>query len=322
MLSETKVPQSVLAANSSDNNSLVCFCHKKTAAQLVEAYKRLGNLERVQKETRAGLGCGGCRMILFSLFGETPKDLALDHHVEIPGASACVKPGMRLMKGLVVANGEIESTIYASNAVPPQFIDCDSTTDLEYALFDMEGNAVIHRTETFKTNETFVFESRKENLPRPFYGLFLLQLKRSNYGASRFNTYWSNERSTTTTHEVGNTGRPERHFPLVVNQQTLEGPNRIYLSMQNTYNENPMQCCIKVYDLKDKAEITWSCPIPRFGTRWFDLLELFFKPALAKRPDAEFALRIYRPDLNCDLAPNMYFFMHNRNSGLLNVNHM
>jgi hypothetical protein len=308
--------------NSLDNNSLVCFCHKRTAGELVSAYQRLGNLDLVQKETKAGMGCGGCRLVLFSIFGEVPKDLIIDKHDSVPGATACVKPGMRLMKGLVVANGEIESTIYASNAVPPQFMGCDSTTDLEYALFNLEGQAVLHRVEKFKTNETFVFNTRNENLPRPFYGLFLFQLKRANYGASRFNVYWSNTRSTTTTHEVGDTGRPDVHLPFIVDRHFLQGPNRVYVSIQNTYNEQSMPCRLKVYDTKQPGEIVWECPIPRLGTRWFDALEQLFRPALEKRPDGEFALRIYRPDLNCSMAPNIYFFMHNTKTNLLNVNHI
>jgi len=279
-------------------------------------------MELLQQETKAGLGCGGCRLTLFSLFGEAPKNLNVLEHSHVPGATACVKPGMRLMKGLVVADGNIESTIYASNAVPPQFVDCDSTTDLEYALFDLEGRAVLHRSDSFKTNQTFVFDSRKETLSRPFYGLFLFQLKRSNYGASRFNVHWSNGRSTTTTHEIGDSGRPDVHLPVIVTKAILEGPNRIYISMQNTYNENPMRCTIRVYDVDNRDDITWDCPIPRFGTRWFDVLEQFFRPALKQRPNGNFALRIFRPDLDCNRAPNIYFFFHNRTTDLLNVNHM
>jgi hypothetical protein len=302
-------------------DSIVCYCHHQTRDHLLECHRRCGSLKAVQEETGAGTACGGCRIILQSLFGEAPQEISDIDSPGIPGATVCLKPGARVMKGFIVANEHLESTIYSSNAVPPQFADCDSTIEIEYAVLNHQGIPILARKERIKTNETFVFDTRRENLPRPFYGQFIYAIGRSNYGASRFNVYWSNGRSTTSTHEISNSGRPDVVLPIVVTQDFLTGPNTVYLALLNPHGV-AAPYLFRVFDVDDQTETTWTCTIPAGGTGWFNVNEQFYAPILKKKPSRKIAIRICSPNADDRISPTMYFFVHNKTANLWSTNHL
>jgi hypothetical protein len=154
-------------------DSMICYCNNLTREDLLRHHSRCGNLAKVQDETKAGKVCGGCRIILQSLFGELPQEVDSPDHGGVAGATICLKPGSRVMKAFIVSDDKLESSVYSSNAVPPQFADCNSTMPIEYAVFDHQGNTVLHRKESLKTNETFVFDITKNFLSRFMELLFI-----------------------------------------------------------------------------------------------------------------------------------------------------
>ncbi len=302
-------------------DSIVCFCYQQTAAALLAAYRKEGSVAGVQKLTRAGTACGGCRVMLESMFGQTPEEINEFGTGGIPGATACVKPGARVMKCFIAADDRLESTVFSSNAVPPQLIDCDSTIPIEYALLNSEGKAVLHRKEIIKTNQTFVFDTRREALPRPFYGMFLYLLGRSNYGASRFNVAWSNERSMTSTHENSSTGRPNVVLPILADDRFLAGVNEVYAAMQNPHGV-PLQVFLRIFDVNTNAAVEHELTLAPGATRWLDVNRELYASALRQLPGATVAIRMYTAKLELDFAPTMYFFLHNRTTGIWSSNHL
>jgi bacterioferritin-associated ferredoxin len=135
------------------SDSIVCYCFNRSSSQLKEAYERLGSLGEVQRETKVGSHCGGCRMILESMFGENPEEI-LNLKPNAGDRNICVKQGVRLMKGLVIANHRLDTVVYSSNGVPPQFAEQEISMPVEYMLLDMAGKPLLHRSITLKSNET------------------------------------------------------------------------------------------------------------------------------------------------------------------------
>jgi hypothetical protein len=302
-------------------DSMICYCNSLTREDLLRHHRRCGSLAKVQDETRAGKACGGCRIILQSLFNEAPQEINAIDSGHIAGATVCLKPGLRVMKAFIVSDDKLESSIYSSNAVPPQFADCDSTMPIEYAVLDHQGGTVLHRKESLKTNETFVFDTRNEKLPKPLYGTFIYLLGRSNYGASRFNVYWSNGHSITSTHEVANSGRPNVVLPIVVDHHFLNGPNLVYLSVLNTHTME-VPYLFRMFDVEHGDEISWVSKIPAGGTRWFNVNDHFYAPALARKPTAKLSLRISTVGNDTRFPPTLYFFVHNRQTNLWSTQHL
>jgi hypothetical protein len=300
------------------SNSVVCYCHNQTVQDLLSVYRKEGTLANVQKVTRAGTGCGGCRILLESMFGQNSAEMV---DLGSTPSTACVKPGIRVMKSFIIADDHLESTVYSSNAVPPQLMDCDSTTPIEYQLVDRDGRPVLRRNGIIKTNETFIFDTKKEKLPRPFYGMFLYALGRSNFGASRFNVAWSNGRSTTSTHENANTGRPDLVLPILVDEKFLKGPNTVYLAIQNPHS-CPLDVQLRTFDVETKEFNESSLSLPALGTKWINANIEFYSPILKRFPKSTVAFRMHTPDLNVNTAPILYFFIHNKLTNLWSSNHM
>ena len=180
---------------------LVCFCYRLTAETLKKTYAETGSLSALQEKTRAGMACGGCRIILHSLFGEVPQDPSQKRDIHAEG-SACAKPGGREQKGFIISDGQIESTIVASNAVAPSLGDCNSTVDIHYTFFNQKGFPVLFGEKTVSTNDTFLLETKDLPLPRPFYGMLHMSIHRGNLGAWRYNIFWSNGVARTSTTKV------------------------------------------------------------------------------------------------------------------------
>jgi hypothetical protein len=301
------------------SDALVCYCHRLTTGMLKAAYAKLGSLKAVEEATGAGNACTGCKVILHSLFGEAASDHYNLAQAPVVG-STCKKPGNRIMKGFIVANDELESTVYSSNGVAPQFSDCDADTEIEYLLLDHRGQPVLHRKSALKTNETFVFDTRKENFPRPLYGQFLLVFGRSNYGASRFNIHWGNTRSSSSTHENSDTGRPRVILPLPVDRGFLEGNSAIYLGIMNPH-QGTIPFSLSVRDLDSPGEMKWQTELPPFCSTWIPANDHLFKPAIDAHPEGRYVLEVsaladmYR-------ALSVYFFLHNKETDLWTVNHL
>jgi bacterioferritin-associated ferredoxin len=334
--------------NRPEDSTIVCYCHRLTVRDLTEEHRRAGSLAGVQTATRAGTGCGGCRALLESMFGQAPLEINQLDAGGIAGATACVKPGERVMKSFIVADNQLESRVYSSNAVPPQLGNCDSTTPVEYTLLNSHGKAVLRRQVTVQTNETFLFDTRREQLHRPFYGMFLYSLGRSNYGASRFNVAWAGSRSVTSSHENASTGRPDVVLPILVDHNFLNGPNTVYLALQNPH-ARPLRVLLRVFDvhtgevfepaperaaggalqsllrifamIQDGGRES-GCLLPPGGTVWVNASQDLYTPALRHRPESTVALRIYSPEMDTHRAPTIYFFLHNRTTDLWGSNHM
>lgn len=300
----------------------VCFCYRLTVSQLKESYQRCGSLRAVQDETRAGTACGGCRIILESLFKEKPDEINnLEKIAADPNATLCFRPGNRVMKGFIVADGQLESTVYSSNAVPPQFGDCNSTMEVAYALLDHRGQVVLHNQEVLATNQTFIFNTKDHQLPRPFYGLFLYAIGRGNYGSSRFNICWSNGKSTTSTHELAGTGRVDVVIPVVVTNEFVKGPNTYYLALSNP-QERALTFTVSVFEVDSQEEFNWSCKLPPNGVTWLNANDELFSEALAQRPNGKFVLRILSSLTEVNTAISVNFFLHNKATDIWTCNHI
>lgn len=299
----------------------VCYCYNLTRGDLLASHRKHGSLAGVQADTRAGTKCGGCRLMLESLFGEMPGDMYAGRGNPATNSHFCVQPGSVLMKGFVVANHELDTTVFASNGVPPQFGVQDTTVPIEYALLDQNGKVVLGRRFEWKTHETFRFDTREENLPRPLYGTFLFHIGRGNYGASRFNCVWTNGVSSCATHEINHSGRPTVALPLFADREFLAGPNTIYLAIQNPH-PRPMNIRIRMFDEgnRDLSELVF--PLAPGRTEWVNASRECYGPALEKHPRARAALAVRNHPVDFDLAPTTYFFFHNRNTGIWTVNHL
>src|SRR5262245_28914332 len=112
----------------SAEDSIVCYCYRLTTRMLRESYARCGSLAGVEQETRAGTGCTGCKVLLYSIFGEKPTDHYQQQNPDLMLPSSCKRPGNRLMKGFTIANEGLESSVFASNGAAPQLGDCDLDT--------------------------------------------------------------------------------------------------------------------------------------------------------------------------------------------------
>lgn len=301
-------------------DSIVCYCFNRTSHQLRDAHARLGSLSALQQETRAGTKCGGCRFLLESMFSESPDEI-LNLNREGGRKNVCVRPGKHLMKGFVVADHRLDTAVYASNAVPPQFAEHDMGMPIEYMLLDMAGKPIIHRAAVLGTNETFGFDTRKENLPRPLYGMLLLQIGRANYGAARYNSVWTNGVSACSTHEINDSGRPSVVLPVPVDAAFAQGPNAIYLAIQNPHSW-PIRLSLQVFDESGKEMDRSYRDMAGHTTQWADVMNEVFRPLLALHPRARLALRVASDPVRNELAPTTYFFMRNLNTDIWNANHL
>lgn len=302
------------------DNSIVCYCYKLTTRDLKKAYAKYGSLKAVEEHTRAGLGCTGCKILIQALFNEKATSLMEGYTPPVQGTS-CSRPGSRTMKGFVIANGQLETTIYSSNAIAPQLGACDSTTVFNYALVDHAGLPVRLAAETVATNQTFTFDTKNYNLPRPFVGMFTLSLPRGNMGASRFNTYWSNSRNTTCTHEVGNSGRPRTFIPALITQSFLESGNTIYLALMNPHSRS-LQLRVTVFEADSGQELIWTTTLGAYCSTWINASENFYRPALRKFPQGRCAIRVVTSSLQLSQAVSSYFFIHNERTDLWTSNHI
>lgn len=303
-----------------DENSIVCFCYKLTTKDLKAAHAKYGSLKAVEEQTNVGRACTGCKVILEALFGETPETAYKEAYTPSHGTS-CVKPGQRSMKGFVISDGDLESTIFSSNAIAPQLGPCDATTNYRYALFDQNGVPVYMGMQTVKTNETFIFETKGLKLPRPFIGQFAINLDRGNLGGARFNIYWSNQKGSTTTHENGNTGRPKVNLPVIVDRRLMQGPNTIYLANMNPQSVG-LDVSYTVFDVDTGEEVPEVKHLGAYCSRWINASEEYFKPALERNPHGRYSIRICSAGMDRDCAPTTYFFFHNKDTGVWTSNHL
>lgn len=301
-------------------DSIVCYCYKLTTRQLKESYRRHRSLRVLQDETRAGMGCGGCRVILHSLFDEEPTEI---NETDVPPAlgTSCLKPGSRIMKGFIISDGNLESTVYSSNAIAPQLGDCDSTSRIHFALLDHRGAPIIVKEQTVLTNETFIFETSGLDLPRPFYGMFVYALDRSNFGATRFNIYRSNAKSTTSTQENSSTGRLRVFVPIIADRQFMKGPNRVYLAIMNPHNQ-PARFRVSAFDVETLDSIEWISELPAHGSTWVDANASFYAPALSAFPGGRLALRLVAGSRDIRTSLTVYFFVHNQKLDTWTSNHL
>jgi len=299
---------------------MVCFCYRYTVSALKEARQKYGSLKAVQDVTRVGNGCRGCRASLSALFQE---DVAAHNRIDSPQTktSTCVKPGQKLMTGFVIADGNLESRIVSCNAIAPQLGECDSTTQLSYALLNHKAEVVLQNNALVKTGETFTFDTRKHALPRPFFGTFLLALGRENFGASRFNVQWSNGRSVASTHENAATGRPRVFLPVFINRSNLNGPNRIYLGIMNP-RQATLRYSIVVFDKNSLKQVRWDAHLDGYQSSWIDANEILFRPLLDRHPEGNFGIKIESADLHSIDAATVYFFFHNANKDLWSCQHL
>lgn len=300
-------------------DSMVCYCYRYTTSMLRKAHKECGSLKALEEKTRVGTGCTGCKVILQSLFGETPSDhYKLDQSPAF--GSSCRRPGSRVMHGFVISDGNLESKVYSSNGVAPQLGDCNADSEIAYALVDHRGVPILQRTQKLRTNETFIFATEKENIPRPFFGMFLLAFDRSNYGASRFNVYWGNKNSVSATHENTLTGRPQVFLPVIVDRQFLDGNNTIFAAIMNPHRR-PIGFRIIARELDSQQEAYWDSELPPRCSMWINANEHFFAPTLEKFGEGKVLLQLKtKADMHSALA--MYFFIHNKSTDLWSVNHL
>ncbi len=303
------------------DDAMVCYCYRLTTGKLREAYNRCGSLAKMQDETKAGRACRGCNVVLQALFGEEAT-------VDIPGVdrpvkagTPCMIPGSNAMKGFIIANDQLDSVVYSSNAVAPQLGACDSTTPVEYALIDGEGKVVFHRRTTIRTNETFVFDTRNEDIPRPFYGMFHMSLGRGNIGASRFNIYWTDGKYSASTHEQSGSWRPRVFLPIVVDQAFIDRELDIYFAIMNPYGRK-LPYTARVSDVETEDQLIWSSELDAEQSVWINVTETMFKPMLAQYPGSTAVIEFETPDLNVRTTLSLWFFIHHRKQDLWTANHI
>ncbi len=300
--------------------AMVCFCYRKRHCDLVDAYERLGSLKALEQELNIGRACGGCKVVLESLFGEQSSDInAMESGAT--GHLSCVQPGSRIMKGFVISTDELDTKIYSSNAVAPQLGDCDSSAQLEYLIIGPNGVPVIHQSQLVKTNETFLLDTAELDLPKPFFGMFHLVFDRSNFGASRFNMYWYNDDGITSTHENAASGRPDVFLPFLVDEKFLKGPNKVHLAIMNP-NDEIVRLSLRAFDVDANNEIEWEADLNANGSTWIDASEHLFPKLLKKVDKARVSLHIRSTNQNIHKSLSTYFFLHNRNTNTWSANHL
>lgn len=333
----TDSPPASTVATADRHTSTVCFCFRKSLADLRADYTTYGSLARMQDATRVGMQCGGCRALLHHHFGETPVEISDLSHDDQRGATVCVKPGNRVMKCFIASSSLLESRAFSSNAVPLQLGECDSSMTAEFTLYNHLGKPIMTRRQPLATGETFSFDTALERLPRPFYGMIAYRLERKNYGASRLNVAWHSGDSMTSTHENFSTGRPDVVLPVPVDDVFLNGPNDIYLAVQNPHSK-PREIVFRLFQLsggniyEDLAPTVAGVPpkdgamefrrvLPPLGTDWIHASREFYTPAL-KLLKGPLALRIYTPGVDIHQAPSTYFFLHHREQNIWSSNHL
>lgn len=326
---------------------IICFCYRKTLADLQRALEIHGDFRSLQQATKVGLGCGGCRAMLHHHFGEVPVEINDFSADASRGATSCMKPGNRTMKGFIASSSLLESHVFSCNAVPLQLGSCDATMNVEFAIYNQQGRPVFIRRQRVSTAETFHFDTALAKLPRPFYGMATYTLERQNYGASRFNVSWYTAQSATSTHENFSTGRPDVALPVRFDEFFLNGPNAVYLAVQNPHAKS-CNLTFRVFRMDDAniygdaahvlpAKSGWqrviggrrrtavesSRRLPSMGTEWINVVEDFVIPAREiLGGDAPLALRIHAPGATIHEAPSCYFFFHHRPTNIVSANHL
>ncbi len=302
------------------HDSIVCFCYRQTVRDLTAAYKHYGSLRALQSATRIGTACGGCRLDLHALFGEDPADINESERLARLGPG-CVAAGNKLMSGFIVADGSLESSVHSSNAVAHQLGNHDATAVVSYAVISADGTPIIERRGVLETNATFAFRTIEETLPRPFYGMFLLNYGRGNFGASRFNIQWSNGRSVASTHENATTGRPRTFLPLTVNDGFFAAGNVLYVALMNPH-QRLIPFTLTVFDVHGKHKLVWRSVLSPYNSVWIDASERLFGPALERYPGGEFSLKVETMNLKQHAAITVYFFIHNTKSDRWSAQHI
>lgn len=335
-----------MADSSPAADAMVCFCYRKTLGDLKALQGELGTLEAIQEKTKVGMGCGGCRPLLHHHFGTETKELA-DFTLKESDATLCVKPGNRVMKAFIASSSLLESRLFSSNGVPLQLGDCDSGMTINLAIYSATGKMIYSREQALVTGETFVFDTMRAGLPRPFYGMVAYTIQRQNYGGGRLNVAWYSGDSVTSTHENHFTGRPDVVLPVPVDQAFLKGPNDLYLAVLNPHSR-PSKVVFRLFDF-DQGDLynDLEPPAPEkksslfskkqtsgvktleftrtLGascTQWIDAVKEFYGPALEAFGGGRVGLRIYSPGYSIETAPVVYFFFHHRKENVWSANHL
>jgi len=302
------------------SDPMVCFCYRQTVSTLREGHEKFGSLKALQKATNIGNGCGGCRASLCSLFQEEVDDINRLDTAPMRG-STCVKPGQRLMTGFIIADGNLESRVVSCNAIAPQLGDCNSTTPIGYALLNHKAEVMLQGDRVIKTGETFSFDTRDHNLPRPFFGTFVLSLGRENFGASRFNIQWSNGKSLSSTHENGPTGRPRVFLPTFFNRKNVDGPNKIHLGLLNP-RTSTLHYSLVVFDRNSTKQVRWDANLGGYQSSWVDVNEVLIKPLLKRHPNGNFGVKIESSNIESIDAVTAYLFFHNVKKDFWSCQHL
>ena len=322
---------------SNPKEGIICFCYRKTLEDLRQVVAREGSLVKMQEATHVGMACGGCRAMLYHHFGEPVAEIYDFSADSSSGATVCVKPGRNTMKGFIASSSLLETHVFSSNIVPLQLGDCDATTDVEFSIYNQMGRLIYSKKHSARSGETFHFDTMRANLPRPFYGLATYTLARENYGASRFNASWYTEAGVTSTHENGSTVRPDVILPVVFDERFLNGPNTVYLAVQNPHSgTREMRFRVysldsgSVYDEQSEANgqeppsfVETVKPLPSMGTLWINTHDELILPARkilgSGRP---LVLRVFTKVDTIFKAPSSYFFFHHRPSNIWSANHL
>lgn len=306
--------------DSVQSDAMVCYCYRLTVSKLNKLYSELGSVAAVEEATRVGLGCGGCRAIIHSMFNEAPSDINRLDVKPISGTS-CVKPGSRIMKGFVISDDQFESSIFSSNAVAPQLGACDSTANIEYTLLNQYGLPVLNNSLKIKTNETFKFHTENLNLPKPFYGMFIYTLDRANFGSSRFNIYWKAKNSITSTHENSSTGRPRIRIPAIFDNGFIKSGTEIYLALMNPHYKK-IDFKVEIHSVDFENSIVWNTSLKAYNTTWINASNKFLIPFLNRYPGSTAIIKIETEEMELHEAITTYFFTYNKMADAWNCNHL
>lgn len=324
---------------------IICFCYRKSLADLKQGLAEHGTLDRMQEAMRVGMACGGCRAMLHHHFGGGVAHIN-DFSVGA-GGTTCAKPGSRTMKGFIASSSLMESHIFSCNAVPLQLGACDAGTDAEFVIYNHLGRPIYSRKHHVASGETFHFDTALARLPRPFYGMVTYSISRGNLGPSRFNVSWYREESSTSTHENASTGRPDVVLPIAFDHRFLNGPNDVYLAVQNPH-AHAINLVFRVFRMGDgnlydhvdtqrssssflkrlvgihrRTAVEWHRRLPSMGTLWIPVHDDFMLPAAKTLGiDDALALRIYAPECDMHMAPSTYFFFHHKPTNVLSCNHL
>lgn len=307
-------------SHDSDPSPMVCYCYHKTKQDILDDVQKFGSLKEFQEKTGVGLGCGGCRIFLTALTNEETVDITQQKQRYDP-TTACVAPGSRIMSGFLIKHKDLYSKVYATNAVAPQFKDCNMTGLFDYMVLDSRGNPLIHKNIELKTNEMFSFDIRETDLPDNFCGMFLFGLPRQNYGATRFNIQWSNGQSTTSTHENFSTGRPRVFLPVIYTREMLQGWNDVYIGQINPHSKE-IHFTIAVFDINTNEKMVWSATIPPYGSSWICASDAFLRPALERFQGNSVGFRIENIGADATSAVTNYYFFHNRKTNTWSSQHL